>query len=64
MLVNREGAEENIWTLEEGRNRRLEKKLRNEEFNTLCSLPSIIRMMKSRMRLAGRMGETRNSYKI
>jgi hypothetical protein len=42
------------------------EKLHNEELHDLYSLPSIIRIMKSRrMRLAGnvaRMGESRNAY--
>jgi hypothetical protein len=44
------------------------RKLYNEELRSLCSSPSIIRMIKSRrMRLAGhvaRMGEKRNAYRI
>jgi hypothetical protein len=44
------------------------RKLHNEELYDLYSLPSLIRMIKSRrMRLAGhivRMGETRNAYRI
>jgi hypothetical protein len=44
------------------------RKLQNEELHNLYSLPSIIRMIKSRrMRWAGdvaRMGETRNVYRI
>jgi hypothetical protein len=44
------------------------RKLHNEELHNLYSLPSIIRMIKSRnMRWAGhvaRMGEKRNVYRI
>jgi hypothetical protein len=44
------------------------KKLHNEELHKLYSLPSIIRIMKSRrMRWAGhmaRMGEKRNVYRL
>jgi PAS domain-containing protein len=44
------------------------RKLRNEELHNLFSLPSIIRMIKSkRMRWAGhvaRMGEKRNAYRF
>jgi hypothetical protein len=43
-------------------------KLHNEELYNLCSLPSIIKMIKSRrMRWAvhvARMGEKRNGYRI
>jgi hypothetical protein len=44
------------------------RKLHNEELHDLCSLPSIIRMIKSkRMRLAGhvaRMQEKKNAYRL
>jgi hypothetical protein len=44
------------------------RKLHNEELHNLCSLPNIIRMIKSRrMRWAGhvaRMGDKRNAYRI
>jgi hypothetical protein len=44
------------------------RKLHNEELHNLCSLPSIIRIMKSkRMRWVGhvaRMGEERNVYRL
>jgi hypothetical protein len=43
------------------------RKLHNEELHNLYSSPSIIRMIKMRMRLArhvGRMGEKRNAYRI
>jgi hypothetical protein len=44
------------------------RKLHNEEVHNLCSLPNIIRMVKSRrMRFAGhvaRRGEKRNAYRI
>jgi hypothetical protein len=44
------------------------RKLHNEELHDLYSLPSIIRIMKSRrMRWAGhvaRMGEKRNTYRL
>jgi hypothetical protein len=43
------------------------RKFYNEELHNLCSIPSVIRSMKSRrMRLAGHvvcMGEMRNAYK-
>jgi hypothetical protein len=43
------------------------RKLHNKELHNLYSLPSIIRMIKSRMRWTGhvgRMGEKRNAYRI
>jgi hypothetical protein len=44
------------------------RKLHNEEFHNMYSLPSVIRMIKSRrVRWAGhvaRMGEKRNAYRI
>jgi hypothetical protein len=43
------------------------KKLRNEKLNDLYSLPSIVRVVKSRMRWAGhvaRMGEERNVHRV
>jgi hypothetical protein len=43
------------------------RKLHNEELHNLYSSPSIIRIIKSKMRWAGhiaRMGDTRNAYRI
>jgi hypothetical protein len=43
------------------------RKLHNEELRDLYSSPSVIRMMKSIMTLAGhvaRMGEKRNAYRL
>jgi hypothetical protein len=43
------------------------RKLHNEELHDLYSLPSIIRIMKSRIRWAGhiaRIGEKRNAYRL
>jgi hypothetical protein len=43
------------------------RKLHNEELHNLYSSPSIIRMIKSRMRWTGhaaQMGERRNAYRI
>jgi hypothetical protein len=43
------------------------RKLHNEELHKLYSSPSIIRMIKSRMRWSGhiaRLGEKRNAYRI
>jgi hypothetical protein len=60
-----QGDEEDIWTEDEVMGRW--RKLHNEELRDLFSLPSIIRMIKSRrMRWAGniaRIGE-KNAYRI
>ena len=43
------------------------RKLNNEELNDVYSSPSIVRVMKSRMRWAGhvaRMGEMRGEYRV
>jgi hypothetical protein len=43
------------------------RKLHNEEFHDLYSSPSIIRIIKARIRWAGhveRMGEKRNAYRL
>ena len=43
------------------------RKLHNEELNDLYSLPSIVRVIKSRMKWTGyvtRMGESRGAYRV
>jgi hypothetical protein len=43
------------------------RKLHSEEFHNFYSFPNIIRIIKSRMRGAGRiecMGERRNAYRV